>query len=202
MFFNYVFFRYCFYTCVAKYLAENCSCYVNGYYKFNAKIPCDSSQESTQCYFDLFKEVRDNKNKYCGDECPLECQRFEYITSVSSASFDSDYYAIKLLDEPFVKRKYPNISSTELKENMISFYLYFNSLQYEEFQQLPAMSFVDLVSSFGGTLGLFIGASFISFFELFEGSALVLIWLCKRARLAHKKTKEKCRRITQKISAK
>ncbi len=119
---------------------------------------------------------------YCGGKCPRECEYFEYTKSISSSTFSSDYYAGKLLSVPFVQRKYPKLSKSDLKENLISLSLYFKKLQYEEIQQLPAMTFTDFISSFGGTLGLFVGASLISLFELVEGCLIVTKHLYKDLR--------------------
>lgn len=41
-------------------------------------------------------------------------------------------------------------------------------MKYTSIEELEKMSFVDLVSAVGGTLGLFIGMSFLSFFEILD----------------------------------
>ena len=47
-----------------------------------------------------------------------------------------------------------------------------------EYSEEPAMSFVDLISGLGGLLGLFLGLSLMSLFELAEFIAIsIAFWL-------------------------
>ena len=46
--------------------------------------------------------------------------------------------------------------------------IYYESLKYTSIVQEPKMKEFDLVSNIGGTLGLFAGVSFVSFFEFGE----------------------------------
>ncbi len=58
------------------------------------------------------------------------------------------------------------------KEKFISglrvIYVYFPYLQYTKITQKPKTTEVDLASSIGGSLGLFLGMSFLSFIQLFQ----------------------------------
>ena len=53
-------------------------------------------------------------------------------------------------------------------DNFTTFIAYFRSLQYTLITQQPKMLTFDLISSIGGILGLFIGVSFVSLFEITE----------------------------------
>ena len=46
--------------------------------------------------------------------------------------------------------------------------VFYEDLKYTWINQKPKMQFIDLISNIGGSLGLFVGISFISFLELFE----------------------------------
>ena len=51
-------------------------------------------------------------------------------------------------------------------------------MKYISIEEIEKTSFLDLVSGIGGTLGLFIGMSFLSFFELFDvliETAIILV---------------------------
>ncbi|XP_064649798.1 uncharacterized protein LOC135501567 [Lineus longissimus] len=54
------------------------------------------------------------------------------------------------------------------RDNFLRIDLYFSELSYELIQQMPAYTIFDLLSDVGGSLGLFIGASVISAFELLD----------------------------------
>ena len=46
--------------------------------------------------------------------------------------------------------------------------VYYDDLKYTLIKQQPKIELFDLISNIGGTLGLFLGFSFISLLELFE----------------------------------
>ena len=46
--------------------------------------------------------------------------------------------------------------------------VYYEELKYTYISQKPKIEFVGLISNIGGSLGLFVGISFVSFLELFE----------------------------------
>ena len=51
---------------------------------------------------------------------------------------------------------------------MISFSIYYESLEYTLINQKSKMDVFDLISNIGGNLGLFIGISFLSLAEFIE----------------------------------
>jgi hypothetical protein len=46
--------------------------------------------------------------------------------------------------------------------------VYYQSLKYTSITQIPKTKVFDLISNLGGTLGLFIGVSFVTLFEFGE----------------------------------
>lgn len=120
------------------------------------------------CLERLWNEVYDNKEAYCGNLCPKECDSNDYLTGVSTYEFPTDTYVDQLLNDSFITTKYPNITHSELKSSLMSFDVYYPDLKYTEISQDPKYGLVDFLSSVGGSLGLLIGASFLSFLEIFE----------------------------------
>ncbi len=78
--------------------------------------------------------------KKCFKYCPLECTSISYDIR---SSVMADY------------------KTTRIK-------IFFGSLKYTSITQEPKMNFVDLISNIGGTFGLLIGFSFVTFFEIIE----------------------------------
>ena len=77
----------------------------------------------------------------CRDECPKECESIIYASS-SSKLGDGQY---------------------------IGFYeIHFSTFSYLEITQIPKLNFFSLISNIGGSLGLFIGFSFLSLVEILE----------------------------------
>lgn len=76
----------------------------------------------------------------CELYCPLECDTLTY--TVTQTSF--------------------------LDKNRSIINIYFENLQYTSIRQLPKISAIELASNLGGLLGLFVGLSFASLFEIGE----------------------------------
>ena len=61
---------------------------------------------------------------------------------------------------------------------MISLYVYFQSMDYRTIEQVPAKTGSEIIADIGGQLGLFVGASLITVFEILECSILILKHKC------------------------
>jgi hypothetical protein len=79
----------------------------------------------------------------CQTECPITCDT-QYFNMI--ANFDDDHY-----------------NGTDFK-----LYAYYSTLRYTEIRQIPKYTFTDLVSSIGGTLGLFMGLRILNVVDILE----------------------------------
>lgn len=160
--------RHCFEYCFQTIAIQNCSCYTPGFYDFGYPIPC-STFDQISCQTEAWGVIFNDTNKYCSkDICPLECDSDELSLTMSTSSFPTDYYANQILEKSFVKTKYPNLSLNELKQSLVSIRVFYNRLQYTEITQDSKYNVFDFFSSIGGSVGLMIGASVLSFLEIFE----------------------------------
>ena len=110
-------------------------------------------------------------NELCPNECPLECESVTYITSVSMSDYPSTNYAERLVQNSFIQNKFENrtdVSIEELRNNLLAINVYYGKLNYKSFQESAKTEIVDLVSNIGGTIGLFLGVSFLSFIEIID----------------------------------
>ncbi len=142
-------FDYCF---KFKFLENNsCNCSHSENLIQTSEL-CDSN-----CMDDgIIKLQEENDNDLCSDYCPFECDTFEYIISTSS------YH----LPDNGVLNGFKSFD--EMQKNYFSFYVYFDQLEYTSHTETAKMLVDDLASNIGGTCGLFIGMSFLSFLEFFE----------------------------------
>lgn len=70
-----------------------------------------------------------------------------------------------------------NMTDAGIKARLLNLYVFIDDLSHQEIYQIEKVTQSDLLSNIGGTLGLFMGISLISLFEVLE-----LIW-----RLTHVK---------------
>ena len=112
-------------------------------------------------------------------DCPLECQKHGYTYSISS----SEYPSSKAFSSPNYMRSFtsldrfndkppvawiPPYDFNYLKSNASLVRIYFEQMTETVVSEVPKYQVADLVSSLGGTVGLFTGFSFLSLIELLE----------------------------------
>ena len=116
----------------------------------------------------------------CGDQCPLECSSSRYDSFVNTAEYPAPIYANSLMQNPLIQAKYASklseLTYDSLKRNMIGISVYYGDLGYDQFDEMEAMSVLDTVSNIGGTLGLFLGTSFLSFAEIIDVIIQIIIY--------------------------
>lgn len=109
-----------------------------GYYMVKDRVPCERF---------LVLESRPTMTAECTTNCPRECE---------TTKFDVNIFAKQL---PANKAE---------RERIIRILAYFSDISYLEINQVPKTTESDLVSIIGGSMGFFLGLSFLSFIEIFE----------------------------------
>lgn len=108
----------------------------------------------------------------CGGQCPLECDLALFNLYTSFADYPSELYAGSLMNNPVILKKFAanpsKLTYDTLKQNLVQLSIFYGDLGYEQYDEIEAMSWMDLISNIGGTLGLFIGMSFLSFVEIVD----------------------------------
>lgn len=122
----------------------------------------------------------------CSDWCPIECSTSHFDVSVSSTKYPSFsvYYDTINSDLPFYASLFgtENITYEMFQKSVASVRVTFKHLKYTEIVEMPTMSVVDFISSIGGTMGLFLGFSFMICVEFIELSLDFIILFIKDRR--------------------
>lgn len=184
--------EYCFQLCYQKSVMENCGCYDERLIKYvnqNSSTPScndkydisgyENKRKKAPKYYlsyddyliscpNLVKESfysSDYVNK-CSKFCPKECNYDQYSTKVSKSSYPSRSY-----DKILKKNKKLKFSSSSGKKNtdsILSVNIYLDSNEYTLIEEVLLISLIDLISDLGDNLGLFLGLSALSTFELID----------------------------------
>ena len=121
--------------------------------------------------------------KKCSLECPLECESVTYDFSIYNSEFPTELlYNLFISDKEFVKKYFKNesdISYEKFKDRAIALNVYYPQFSYTVITELRKIPIIDLFSNIGGTLGLFLGISFLSFIEIVELIIEILIYFKK-----------------------
>ena len=161
----------CFNTCYQANLIRNYSCYSLSFpYLKNTSVPACLSGIGlfySLYYFSQFF-IADVATQ-CID-CPLECDSEFYTLTTSSLAYPTKIYADMLANQTQIKNRFNNIPPTyeQLKQSIASVNINYNQLGYTQINEIQKISVTDLVTNIGGTMGLFLGLSFLSFFEIVE----------------------------------
>jgi hypothetical protein len=171
----------CFNLCRSQYIINDCSLTVPLGFIWEVNWLYDNKFE---CVKNSNKEfLKNNLNDLCLKECPFECNSIEFSIDTMTSKFPSKAYALQLMNDSKIIANYPpgyNITLDDLRESMVQFSVYYTDFDSTLISQIPKQQIADIVSNFGGLLGLFIGMSFLSFGELIEILVEALIIFCEK----------------------
>ena len=108
--------------------------------------------------------------KICLPLCPLECNQTAYKTTVSFNQLNGNSYVSyiknnKRLASDFIGR---SLDSIQAEISFSSVKIFYESLSYTLTNESKKMDWVSLLGSIGGNLGLFLGVSLFSLWEIIE----------------------------------
>jgi hypothetical protein len=152
----------CYEVCICKQLTKQCNCSCDNIYELtNANKNC---LDNNECYEKGLREF--NFIEKCQDLCPLKCNTSSFRSSSQEFEISFDEYGTK------VKESFENYSSqfnlTMNKNRTLGLNVFFDELKYTKSIQIPKITIPSLVSTLGGTLGLFLGLSLLSFVEILD----------------------------------
>ncbi|CAF0860551.1 unnamed protein product [Brachionus calyciflorus] len=167
----------CFTAYIQEEIFKKCNCYNNFYNViYKDRKPCTTIQE-IQCSVETYTLLSQTNFKIeIKDKCPLECKTIKYNLIKSEGRYPSPAYGKDLKNNPRIKRLFNNLTNItleHLRENTLALNIYYETLKQTEIEEYESMSIQILISTIGGTLGLFLGISLLSFFEFIELFALI-----------------------------
>ena len=155
----------CMVFCEQKQVIERFGCYDMRLPRIMNATPC-----GTEEMFRRIQSLNFDASK-CLNDCPFECETIDYETSISYAYYPSyNFY----LNETRSRLEYYQtvFNKTEITYEMFrrlsSVNIYFEQLKHTRITTKPSLIIIDIIAYMGGTLGLFIGISVLSFVEILE----------------------------------
>ncbi|XP_077869248.1 acid-sensing ion channel 2-like [Saccoglossus kowalevskii] len=136
-------------------MAEKCNCKE---IELPGPVRTCTLQESVECALPLKVS-----NALTNIDCNVPCNFTLYNPRVTYGHFPSPSIIQRLSDMY-------GISEESVKDNFIDIMIFYTELTYKEIQLIPAMSVWSLFSSFGGLMGLCIGASVLTLAEFIDFS--------------------------------
>ncbi len=169
--------------CFQKYLGNQCHCQSTFYnfFFYPSMRPCSIPQDSSfnnsaidfACLTKYWYEYTQTDSILNNCDCPLECKSSGYSIASSFAQFPTlNYYQqmyandsliISRLTENNIENNYETVRNSVARLS-----IFYNELKETVITENVKTKTFDLISQIGGTLGLFLGLSFLSLFEFLE----------------------------------
>ncbi len=168
--------------CLTNFIKSYCNCSIQEVVKNYRSCYSDMDyfKQDSDCTYIAFKKFPTNPSYLKECDCPKECSNTYYQYSVSSSQFPTRKYSSYLLENELIRTKYPNITTFEqLKKNVARVEIFFDEMKETAIEESIKTEMSDLISNLGGTLGLFLGLSFLSLIEFVEVILQALIVLIK-----------------------
>ncbi|XP_071509994.1 acid-sensing ion channel 1C-like [Diadema antillarum] len=94
-------------------------------------------------------------------DCPVPCASRNYDPFLSVARYPSNYYSSVLASQY-------NVDATLFQDNIVLVSIFFRDMSVQKVSQQIAYSFFSLLCDIGGALGLWLGGSILTVFEVFD----------------------------------
>jgi hypothetical protein len=161
--------RLCFSQCLQKKFIDLHNCTL-----FQLLSLYNVSQCKSKFYFttlntdDTFSG--DYISKTCLPQCPLECDQILYKYSTTSYQLIGNLFLENITNNLNLSLDFINraIDSSTARDSIVEVNIYYESLSYTFSSEIPQMDLVSMLASIGGNLGLFMGMSVFSLFEMIE----------------------------------
>ena len=172
----------CWKKCQGNFFISFCNCSIQENVKSHrACYSGNNFRQDAICTKSAFEIFPTNPIYLKECDCPIECSNTYYQYSVSSSQFPTRKYSSYLLENNLIKTQYPNITTHEhLKKNVARIEIFFDEMKETVIEESIKTGISDLISNLGGTLGLFLGLSFLSLIEFVEVFLQALIVLIRK----------------------
>ena len=169
----------CINLCLQRFIIKTSDCFIPGINSLDSVNQCITALQINNMRENFYNFFTKNLGNDCYTDCPVECNSVEYNPLVSLGEFPSKFYsnALNSINSDF--------SMMLNKKNHLALNIFYDSYSYTTIQEVAKMDILDLISNIGGTLGLFIGMSFLSFAEVFEIFYLILISRVERFKIVN-----------------
>ncbi|XP_041464809.1 degenerin unc-8-like [Lytechinus variegatus] len=152
--------------CYQLHLGDLCGCVDDQL--LDGHTHCDILNRTQQVCRKIVEEMHLDDKLRCS--CPSPCEEFKYLRTPSSSIWPSERY-----EEHIFRRL--NITNNEIlthilqsndlsRKNILRLKIFYEDLNYEVVEMVPVYTIPSLLGSVGGLMGLYIGMSFISVFEV------------------------------------
>ncbi len=159
--------KHCFSLCMQNEIIKYCGCTNLLMPVFNLSSRYCISYIELDCMLNIATSF-DEKDAAgdCENACPFECDSIDYEISSFTATYPNSVYKSTLLLDEMISLS--NISYEDIGRAVVKVNVFYESMDYKKTEEKVLISSDVFFSNIGGTLGLCMGVSVLSFVEIFE----------------------------------
>lgn len=147
--------------CILQKIYERCSCVGYEFAGYVGSMPM-CNIEKMECYL-KWRNKHKKVPRACKDNCPRECVMHKYSIQLSQATLgNNDIFSRFTSASGILRTRAKEI----VVENLIGFKISFRSTDVRILTVKPAATWTSLLGEIGGNLGLCMGLSLLTLFEL------------------------------------
>lgn len=147
----------CIKTCIQERIFKKCGCIDQTFGVMNEKKHCDMVNASDVCCMDDVVDELEQKGPAC--KCPLPCHMTSYNKVPSRAVWPSQAYFAKTRSAHQLKA---------FRNDHAKLNVFFDKLEQTVYEQKPRFEDSEFFGTLGGGLGLWLGVSVVTLFEILE----------------------------------
>ena len=162
----------CLELCQNRVFLDTCNCTIIDMFSVFNATNCNSNTEMT-CLYKVYHDKVLAPNFFkenCYPLCPLECSTTQYKTYQTSNLFDPEIYLDVVRERTNFLSEYDDqtLSDAAIRSGLVKVNIYYESLSYTQVQETVKINEVSLIATIGGFMGMFLGASLMTFVEIFD----------------------------------
>jgi hypothetical protein len=183
----------CLFMCRQKYNVDTLGCNDMRLPQILNAPPCE-----TEWQYNQLTQIVYNFSQ-CQPLCPIECKTSSYDVSTSYLEYPSfqSFYKQRMTYYDHYTQLFgtENITYEMFKQSVAGVNIFFDELYILEMSESPKMTVFELMGSLGGTMGLYLGISFMCFVEYIE----LIIDMCAIAWLNWRLKRQQHKQIGNKV---
>jgi hypothetical protein len=161
----------CMMQCLQKKMIQFCNCTMAIFLSLYNDT-CENFDEALCSYSviaDGSYQIETNVRN-CIAECPLECNSTQFVFTSTSQTYTGMLFETLVKSNPVFASDFSSTPITEetASNKFVELNTYYDKLAYTSSEDSPSMDIVAFFGSIGGTLGLLLGLSVLSFCEVFH----------------------------------
>ena len=184
----------CFSLCIQRTINAKCNCSDLRFMDLKPNQNHCLKLSQLSCSNAAYSKLIDSDfQEECTSFCPLECETNKLDFAVSTSRFPNIQYANLLSALDIITNSFDIDNTTDhqelLEKNTLAINVYYNDLEYTQVEEERANDIVDFFTSLGGNIGLFIGVSILSVFEIMEFlvEAFIIVYSALKVKMSASK---------------